>query len=130
MGLGGGTMSGNIPSEEDFARASAAMKKRSRGLSEIREFVLRHFEASGSLHEFFILDCSDQTFHAYVFYPQDKDIAKASASGLEAEVKKIVFDALDFVGRGYRSVSDVEFELDSHENVVRNFGGNYFDRLH
>ncbi len=123
-------MKNNIPSEEDFARASAAMKKRSRGLSDVRERILGRFKSSGKLHEFFILDCSDRVFRAYVFYPMDKDIAEAHKLGLEAEIKDAVFEALELVGRGDRNSVEVVFEIDSHENVDREFEGNYFNRLH
>lgn len=123
-------MKNNIPSEEDFARASAAMKKRSRGLSDVRERMLNHFKSSGMLHEFFILDCSDRAFRAYVFYPKDKDITVAHKSGLEAEIKDAVYDALEKVGRGDRNTLEVVFEIDSHENVEREFEGNYYNRLH
>ena len=123
-------MTKNIPSEEDFARASAAMKKRSRGLSDVRERILAQFMPSGEVHEFFILDCSEHSFRAYVFYPQDKDIQEAEMSGLEARIRDAVFNELDNVGRGDRSTVEVDFELDSHENVERSFEGNYYNRLH
>ena len=123
-------MNNTIPSEDDFARASAAVKKRSRGLSEVRERILGQFKTSGLLHEFFVLDCSDRKFRAYVFYPKDTEIAKADESGLEAEIESAVFDALALVGRGGRSVVEVIFETDSHENVERMFQGNYYNRLH
>ena len=43
----------NIPSDEDFARADAAMRQRDRGLSEVRSALLERFSAKG-LHEAFI----------------------------------------------------------------------------
>ncbi len=123
-------MTKNIPSEGDFARASAKMKQRSRGLSEVRERILHRFQRSGELHEFFILDCSDRSFRAYVFYLQEKDIKQAENSGLEARIKDAVFNELENVGRGDRQSVEVAFELDSHENVEREFEGNYYNRLH
>ena len=128
--MGSVSMTNNIPSEEDFARASSNMKQRSRGLSDVRERILDRFQRSGELHEFFILDCSDSSFRAYVFYPQEKDIRQAESSGLEARIRDAVFNELENVGRGNRQSVEVEFELDSHENVERKFEGNYFNRLH
>jgi hypothetical protein len=130
MDMGGRAMSKNIPSEEDFARASAAMKRRSRGLSDVREKILERFKRSGEVHEFFVLDSSERSFRAYVFYPQDKDIQEAEKSGLEARIKDAVFNELENVGRGERNTVEVEFEFDSHENVERQFEGNYYNRLH
>ena len=123
-------MTNSIPSEEDFARASAAIRRRSRGLSDVRERILEQFKPSGAIHEFFILDCSEHSFRAYVFYPQDKDIQEAETSGLETQIRDAVFDELENVGRGDRSAVQVEFELDSHESVERSFEGNYYNRLH
>ena len=122
-------MTKNIPSDEDFARASAKMKERSRGLSDVRERILDRFQPGGELHEFFIWYCSDRSFRAYVFYPHETDIKQAETSGLEARIKEAVFDELENVGRGNRQSVEVEFELDSHENVERGFEGNYYNRL-
>ena len=123
-------MTKNIPSEEDFARASAAMKKRSRGLSDVRESILKQFKPSGEVHEFFILDCSEHSFRAYVFYPKDEDVEDAKKSGLEVRIKEAVFSGLENVGRCERTSVTVDFELDSHENVERSLEGNYYNRLH
>ncbi len=123
-------MTNDISSEEDFASASNELKKRSRGLSDVRERILKQFKPSGELHEFFILDCSEHSFRAYVFYPQDKDIQEARQIGLEARIRDAVYHALENVGRGDRTMLDVKCELDSHENVERNFEGNYYNRLH
>jgi hypothetical protein len=123
-------MSKNIPSEEDFARASAAMKNRSRGLSDVRDRILERFKPSGELHEFFILDCSERSFRAYVFYPRMEDITAAVQSGLEVRIKNAVFDELEKAGRGNRDTVTIEFELDCHENVEREYEGNYYNRLH
>lgn len=129
MDMGGRKVSKGVPSEEDFARASAAIKERSRGLSEVRQKILDHFRSSGELHEFFILDCAERSFRAYVFYPREKDVEMARKSGLESRVKDSVFKELANVGRGGRDTIEVKFEWDSHENVERHFEGNYFNRL-
>ncbi len=120
----------NIPSESDFARASLALKNRSRGLSEVRERMLNYFKESGAIHEFFILDCSENSFRAYVFYPRDGQIKQAELSGLASEIRNAVFANLEAVGRGGCHELHVEFEFDSHENVERKYEGNYYNRLH
>lgn len=120
----------NIPSDADFARASSALKRRSRGLSEVREKILAKFQRAGELHEFFILDSSDMSFRAYIFYRWDRQIAEADNSGLAARIKNAIFDALEEVGRGRRDAIHVDFEFDSHENVERNYESNYYNRLH
>lgn len=127
--MGSREMSRGIPSGEDFARASAVLARRSRGLSDVRTRILERFKPSGEVHEFFILDCSERTFRAYVFFPRERDIQEAEKSGLEARIRAAVMEELARVGRGTRSTADLAFELDSHENVERKFGGDYFNRL-
>lgn len=120
----------NVPSEDEFAKASAAIRNRSRGLSEVRDKVLSLFKHSGELYEFFILDSSENTFRAYVFYRWDRQIEESVLSGLADKIKSTVFTSLEQIGRGSMNSIKVDFEFDSHETVERNFGGNYYNRLH
>ncbi|MEO8410936.1 MAG: hypothetical protein ABI478_10225 [Propionivibrio sp.] len=117
----------NIPSDEDFARASAALKSRSRGLSEVRDRVISRFREA--LHEFFILDCSEMSFRAYVFYHWKRQVDEAKVSGLASQIREAVFEELENAGRGNRSTVQIEFEFDSHESVEREFNGDYYSRL-
>ncbi len=118
-----------IPSDEDFARASAALRNRSRGLSQVRDKILASFQGSGELHEFFILDSSEKSFRAYVFYRWERQIKEAEKSGLAHKIKNAVFDELEEVRRGNRSAIHVDFEFDSHESVEKNYDGDYYSRL-
>jgi len=120
----------NIPSDEDFARASAALRKRSRGLSQVRDRILERFQSSGKLHEFFILDSSEKSFRAYVFYRWERQIKKAEESGLAIKIENAVFHELKNVGRGDRNTIHLEIEFDSHESVEQNYHGDYYSRLH
>ena len=117
-----------IPSEEDFARASAAMKQRMRGLSEVKDRIKSQFEDSGVLDELFISSQSETSFTAIVFLNKDDDIAEAEQSGLTAKIKDAVYGELGKVGRGDRNAIEVAFEFDSYENVRRNYG-NYYNRI-
>jgi len=119
----------NIPSEEDFAKASTALKHRSRGLSQVREKILTRFQNSSELHEFFILDSSEQSFRAYIFFHSERQIEEAEKSGLTLKIRNAVFNELEKAGRGDRSMIKVNFELDSHENIKRKYDGNYYNRL-
>lgn len=119
----------NIPSEEDFARAKAAIKKNDRGLSEVRELILNQFGSRG-VHELFVLfSPTTNCFGVFVFYRLIAQIEKGKQSGLAEEIVTAVFQALEKVGRGPRSSLNVVFEFDSHENVENAYGGNYYDRL-
>ncbi len=120
----------NIPSDEEFARAKAAMRKQDHGLSQVRDRILKRFRERG-VHEFFVLfSRPTSTFVAYVFYRCDEEIAKGDDSGFAAEIRDAVFEELAAAaGRGERDTLDVRFEFDSHENIERNFEGDYYNRL-
>lgn len=119
-----------IPSKEDFARAKAAMRKNDQGLSEVRSQILDQFGARG-VHELFVLfSPAANCFGVYVFYNLSAQIEEARRSGLAEEIEVAVLDSLERAGRGPRSSLNVNFEFDSHENVEKNYEGNYYDRLH
>ncbi|HID08503.1 MAG TPA: hypothetical protein EYP10_15305 [Armatimonadetes bacterium] len=120
----------NIPSEEDFRRADAADRERHRGLSEVSEQIKNRFEKSG-VHEVFMFYSSKtpNTFYSRIFYRWTRQIEEAEKSGLASRIKDAVYEELERVGRGDRKTIKVDFEFDSHENVERDYGGNYFNRL-
>ena len=119
----------NIPSDDDFARARAAMRERDRGLSDVRSKLLGRFRHDG-LHEAFILySPADEIFVAHLFFLHDDQIKEAEESGLASQIKQAVIEELESVGRGNRDALKVEFGFDSHDNVEANFEGDYFLRL-
>ena len=115
------------PSDEEFerafARASAAMDKKKRGLSEVTEKILNRFE---ELHHF-MLFCTDSeySFCANVFYRWNRQIEEAEKSGLEARIRDAVSEELEKVGRGIKGSIEVKFFFDSYEKVLREYNGNY-----
>lgn len=119
----------NIPSKEDFLRAKAAIRKDDYGLSEVREKVLAQFKGKG-VHEFMVLySRKTDSLGAYVFYDVDSQIGEAVETGLAKKIEEAVYEGLENVGRGTREDIKVNFEFDSHENVVRNYEGDYYNRL-
>lgn len=118
-----------FPSEEDLARARAAMQDRDRGLSEVCSQIVGRFQSSG-LHEVFLLySPANDVFVAHIFYCRTNQIQESEASGLASQIRREIVEELVRIGRGSRETIKVQFELDSHENVEANFGGNYFLRL-
>lgn len=118
-----------IPSEEEFARAKAAMREDDRGLDDACDNVLERFNIEG-LHEIIIIySANTNSFGSYVFYRWNREIKKAEKSGLSDQIKKAVFEELEKVGRGNKDNLNIVFEFDSHENVEKNFDGNYYERL-
>jgi len=119
-----------VPSPADFARAKAAMREDDRGLSEVCERILSRF-GNKNLHEFYLLYSSNaNSFGAYTFYETAAQVDKFSKNGQSEEIKNAVYEELDSVGRGNREEITVNFYFDNHEDVVRNFEGNYHSRLY
>jgi hypothetical protein len=128
--IGGNNVSKNkIPTEEEFARAKAAMRQNDRGLSEVCERMLNRYKDEGVHKVFVFLSPHHREFGVYVFYRLDRQIAESDASGLSARIQVAVIDELVAVGRGSREELAVTFQFDSHEGVEREYGGDYFDRL-
>lgn len=118
-----------IPSEEDFARADAADAYDNRGLNELCENILKRFK-NDKLHEFFVFySPNTDSFYPYIFYRWEREVAEAEKSGLSSRIEDAVYEELEKVGRGKRGEIKVNFEFDSHENVEKNYEGNYYLRL-
>jgi hypothetical protein len=119
----------NIPTQEEFERASRIMKEKSRMLDVVRDAVRREFSERCPLHEFFILDQRDVDFRAYIFFKTETDLVASEKSGIREKLVDFIFSELERVGRGKRETTRVAFEFDSDENVRTKFEGDYFLRL-
>ncbi len=117
-----------IPTPEEFGRASEYMRNRARNLSSVRDDVKQKFFTSG-LHEFYILDEGETEFRAYIFFSAGPDLEQANKAGLVTEIQQYVWHAMERAGRGGPDQITICFEMDSHENVLKNFEGSYFLRL-
>lgn len=115
-----------VPSEEDFARASAAMQRNDQGLSVVRERLRDMFVGHG-LHEIFVrYSPRTDTFVILVFWEFTRDIERLNLAGIDNEVRAFARRELERVGR---IAHNIEVEFDSHENVKKNLSGSYFNRL-
>jgi hypothetical protein len=65
----------------------------------------------------------------WLFYDTDENVASCAATGTTADVQERLLWILS--GNGYPAdwLAHISFVVDSHENVVLNFGGSYFYRL-
>lgn len=118
-----------IPTEEEFARAKAAIRENDRGLSDLREIIKKRFEKDSLYEIFTFYSPKTDAFYPHVFLRWHHQIAEAEQSGLTDRIKDAVYEELERVGRGSRDSIKVNFEFDSHENVERNYEGDYFLRL-
>lgn len=119
----------NIPTDEEFERASQQMREGSRNLDRVREMVLQTFKGKYPLHDFFIMDQRDVDFRAYVFFKENKDVEESRHSHIDQEIIECVYAELERAGRGKKNEIKVAFEFDSDENVEAKFEGDYYLRL-
>lgn len=120
---------GSIPTDEDFARARAAMQNRDHGLSDVRSTILNHFGPDG-LHQFFILYSENHDlFGAYLFFNTQSDLMAAEQSGLTGKIKSSVANEVERVGRVEKAALNIRFEIDTDENVQNEYDGDYYARL-
>jgi hypothetical protein len=119
----------SIPSDEEFAAASRHMDWLSRNLDRVRKSVRYELRDSHPLHDFWIMSHKEGSFHAYVFYRKEADIAQCAADGRSKQLEALVHAELSRAGRGGLGETTVTFEYDSDENVHQKYNGNYFYRL-
>lgn len=117
------------------------MAERMRGLAEVRRrvkarfgkkyalFNLFSFERKCPLFDFFIIYQRDVDFRSFVFFKTRSDVDLCIADGTVDAIKKFVLEELERVGRGRKDELLVDFEIDSDENVIENFEGDYYLRL-
>lgn len=142
----------NIPSEDDFKRASEYMKHIYRGLSQVEDNIILHFGSSESImHRFgndhfikneknnsygYVDNCIvflseseyEPIFGVIIFYTFNKYIDFCHNNGVSLKIRNAVFHELESFGRGKKENIKVNFEFDSYENVRKKYGS-YFNRL-
>ena len=118
-----------IPTEEELEHASDVIAENIRGLDEVCDKILKRFKKDG-IHEIYLFySRTHDTFGAYIFYRWDRQIKEASQSGLSDQIVTEIHEELEKIGRGSRKNIKVNFEFDSHENVEKNYEGDYLLRL-
>jgi hypothetical protein len=118
-----------IPTEEEFARADALWRERIRGFDEVCSRLMERFKSSG-LHKVHLFNNRKaDEFGALLFYETNRQIEEAAESGLTETIKLAAIEELVRVGRGTPETIRVDVSVDSDEQVQRDYGGNYFNRL-
>ena len=71
----------------------------------------------------------DFSLTTWLFYDTDASAAAREADGTTATVRREFLATLRELGYPERWAGDIDFCVDSHENVVRSYEGSYFYRL-
>ena len=124
-----GAVERKVPTKEEFDRANKETASLFDGLGDVSRSFMAKFSVVEQLDRFEILPQVDPDFRAYIFFKTDADVRNVEATVLLSEMRDFIFTELERVGRGNREDISVDFEIDSLENVKRNFGGNYFLRM-
>jgi hypothetical protein len=72
---------------------------------------------------------TDFSLSVWLFYDTDVNVARSARDGSTDRLQREFVDRLARVGYDQRWLEQIEFVVDSHENVVRNYDGSYFYRL-
>lgn len=71
----------------------------------------------------------DFSLSTWLFYDTDANAAAREADGTTATLQDEFVAALRMLGYPERWAGEIDFRVDSHENVVRSYEGSYFYRL-
>ena len=100
-----------------------------KNLKEAEKRVFNRLVGRPPIHEIHFVPHGGTLLEIYIFYPTDKDAIENEGTVLTEHVKNIFNEALSSVERGEVVGEDVRYEFDSHDNVLKNYQGNYFLRL-
>jgi|GEM_PF-6314160 len=119
----------SIPSEADFARAHAQMRESWRGVEAAKAIVEARFREVPELHSMYLLPGDARSYQLAIFLNRNKDLGPAKESGLIRQMVETVCEALSQTRQEAIHIDAIQVELDSNENVNKQFGGNYFNRM-
>jgi len=118
----------NIPSEEEFAHASAALSRINKLFAEVRDAVLRSFSSKAPLHDLYFFGHPEKKCQVHVFYDTERDIDVCHTNGIAKQLEDAIREELQV-----RSPDPGRFEItiihDSHEKVQKVCNGNYLQYL-
>ncbi len=72
---------------------------------------------------------TDRTLAVWIFFETDRMMEKYKCDGTTEIIQSRFFDIMKDIGYPEDYVTQIVFCIDSHENVVSNFEGSYFNRL-
>ncbi len=118
-----------IPTDEDFARAKRRMAAVDANWDEMAAVALQELRKVTDLHHFALFPRNICSFAGVLFFNTEQSLAEAKAGGLDVIARSCIQSAVDKFRAGECAEYDIHVEMDSYENVKRNYGGSYFNRL-
>jgi hypothetical protein len=117
------------PTDDDFARARHRMATIDRNWDEISTSAQNKLRDVADFHYVALFPQDICRFAAVLFLHTDQALTEAKSNGIEALASACIQDAIKEFRAGQCQRCEVSIELDSYENVDRNFEGSYFNRL-
>ena len=112
----------DIPTPEEFVRASAKMQKRDEYLSKIEAEGRELFKEVYSIDDLFLMSQQENEYRVFTFFLEHNNLSKI-------EVKKDLESFFTESIRQYKGKEAIiKFEYDTKENVHKIYG-NYLNRM-
>lgn len=117
--------------EERRAKAKAYMEKLDKNIDKVevntKKYLFQNY--SDTFHSIYILAHKNSRFAVFIFFNTEKQVNEIKLNDSFKTIEDFVYTELEKQGRGKREEINVNFEYDSHENVVKNYEGDYYLRL-
>jgi len=111
----------SIPTDAEFEAASKSMAARIRSEESIKTRIVAVCSTSKIFHDVYVW-LPDGKCHVDLFVLHDVELAGKEAQVFRDKVIKLLTPTVE-------SGRTVSVDLDSHERILREFNGNYFNRF-
>lgn len=111
----------SIPTDAEFEAASTSMAARIRSEESIKTRIVKTCSSSQLFHDAYVWLPAGKC-HVDLFVSHEADVSSPEALELRDTVVKLLTPTVE-AGRL------ISVDLDSHERILREFNGNYFNRF-
>ena len=119
----------NTPTEEELDRAGEEIRRWHRGLDEVTSTLREKLAPLPGFRTAEVDTEGEDEFRAYIFFETDSQAENRREGNFAAKLEETLRQELQKVGRGTTAEMKISVEIDSHENVERNYRGSYFLRM-
>ena len=111
----------SIPTDAEFEAASKSMAARIRSEESIKSRIVLVCSSSKIYHDAYVWLPKGKC-HVDLFVRQDAEVTGEEARGLREKIINLLTPTIE-------SEREISVDLDSHERILREFNGNYFNRF-
>ena len=111
----------SIPTDAEFEAASKSMAARIRSEESIKSRIAAVCSSSKIYHDAYVW-LPNGKCHVDLFVRHDAEVTGEEAQALREKIIELLNPAIE-------SEREISVDLDSHERILREFNGNYFNRF-